>query len=80
MDEGDLPLSISWIFHGQELSSQMGFETAKFGKRTNMLMIESLAPFHMGNYTCMASNSAGSANHTALLTIRGLYTLELNLY
>jgi len=35
-------------------------------------MIESLAPFHMGNYTCTASNAAGSTNHTASLTIRGL--------
>jgi hypothetical protein len=72
VDEGDLPLSIRWIFHGQELSSQMGIETAKFGKRTNMLMIESLAPFHIGDYTCMASNAAGQTNHTSTLSIRGL--------
>jgi len=71
VDEGDLPLSIRWIFHGQELSSQMEIETAKLGKRTNFLTIESLAPFHMGNYTCMASNPAGSTNHTAQLVIRG---------
>lgn len=51
VDQGDMPLSLQWIFHGKELSSQMGIETAKFGKRTNMLTIESLAPFHAGNYT-----------------------------
>jgi len=71
VDEGDLPLSISWIFHGQELSSQMGIETAKLGKRTNFLTIESIAQMHMGQYTCLASNPAGSTNHTASLTIRG---------
>lgn len=46
--DGDTPLTISWIFHGQELSSQMGIETMRIGKRTNILSIENVAPFHMG--------------------------------
>jgi len=70
---GDLPLSIRWIFHGQELSSKMGIETTKFGKRTNILTIENIAPFHMGNYTCVASNHAGSTNYTVPLVVRGIY-------
>ncbi len=48
VDQGDSPLTISWIFHGQELSSQMGIETTKIGKRNNLLSIESIAPFHAG--------------------------------
>lgn len=70
-DEGDLPLSLSWRFHGKELSSQMGIETAKFGKRTNMLMIESVSPNHTGTYVCVVSNSAGQANHSTELIVRG---------
>jgi len=71
VDEGDLPVSISWIFHGRELSSQMGIETAKFGRRTNMLSIESVAQSHMGNYTCVATNDAGTTNYTSELLVRG---------
>jgi len=71
VDQGDLPLSISWIFHGQELSSQMGIETVRIGKRNNLLTVESIAPFHAGSYTCVVSNKAGSVNHTADLIVRG---------
>ena len=71
VDEGDLPLTITWTFHGRDLSSQMGIETTKVGKRTNILSIESLAPFHMGNFTCTATNLVGVTNYTAELTIRG---------
>jgi len=45
-NQGDLPMTITWIFHGQELSSQMGIETSKFGKRSNILSIESVAAMH----------------------------------
>lgn len=69
--EGDLPMTISWIFHGRDLSSQMGIETVKIGKRLNVLTIESVAAFHMGNYTCVATNGAGSENYTAELVVRG---------
>jgi len=73
---GDLPLSIRWIFHGQELSSKMGIETTKIGKRTNILTIENIAPFHMGNYTCVASNDAGATNYTVPLVVRGIYKTD----
>ncbi|ODN02698.1 Hemicentin-1 [Orchesella cincta] len=70
VDQGDSPLTISWIFHGKELSSQMGVETTKIGKRINLLQVESIAPFHAGNYTCVASNKAGQANYTAVLVVQ----------
>lgn len=72
VDEGDLPFeNIRWAFHGKELSSQMGIETVKIGKRTNILTIESIAPFHKGEYSCIATNAVGSTNYTAVLNIRG---------
>lgn len=69
--EGDLPVSISWIFHGRELSSQMGIETVKIGKRINLLEIDAVAASHTGNYTCVATNGAGSTNFTAELIVQG---------
>lgn len=71
VDQGDIPLTISWIFHGKELSSQMGIETTRIGKRVNVLTIESIAPFHAGDYVCVATNAAGSTNYTTELVIMG---------
>ncbi len=86
-----MPLKISWIFQGQEnkeVTSTMGIETQKFGKRTNMLSIENIAQFHMGNYTCVATNNVGSASHSAELIVQGLnfliaplqFALQMNIF
>jgi hypothetical protein len=78
VDQGDLPLSISWVFHGQELSSQMGIETTKIGRRANTLTIESIAPFHQGTYTCIVTNNAATTNFSSTLsTIRGYMNPKL---
>ncbi len=69
--EGDLPLTITWIFHGQQLSSQMGINTMRIGKRTNLLTIDAVASSHMGNYTCVASNNVSTKNYTAQLKVHG---------
>lgn len=71
--EGDLPLNINWVIHGHELSSQMGVDTVRIGKRINLLTIDSVAAFHVGNYTCAASNPHFnySSNFTAELKVRG---------
>lgn len=69
--EGDLPLTITWIFHGQQLSSQMGISTMRIGKRTNLLTIDSVAASHVGNYTCVASNAVATTNFTAQLKVHG---------
>ena len=71
--EGDLPLTVSWIFHGRELSSQMGIETTRLGKRTNILTIDAVAAAHTGNYTCVATNPVGSTNYTAELIVSGTW-------
>ncbi|CAL8111483.1 unnamed protein product [Orchesella dallaii] len=70
VDQGDTPLTINWVFHGKELSSQMGVETTKIGKRNNLLSIESIAPFHAGTYTCVATNKAGQTNYSAVLVVQ----------
>lgn len=69
--EGDLPMDINWVFHGQPYSSMMGITTTKVGPRSNMLQIESVAAAHSGNYTCTARNGAGTRNYTAVLVVFG---------
>jgi hypothetical protein len=68
---GDEPLSITWTFHGHNLSSQMGVSTTKIGNKVSLLTIDHVIAGHSGNYTCTARNSAGVDNHTATLLING---------
>jgi Immunoglobulin domain len=72
--EGDLPIDISWTFHGRHssgLSSSSGIETTKIGSRSSVLNIESVSAEHSGNFTCIARNSAGVRNSTTALHVYG---------
>ena len=71
--DGDLPITFRWSFHGQELSSQMGIATVRLNSRMSLLSIDSIAAGHAGDYTCTAQNSAGQANHTAVLLVQGFF-------
>ncbi|RZF38601.1 hypothetical protein LSTR_LSTR010934 [Laodelphax striatellus] len=67
--KGDRPLKITWSFHGEELSSHLGISTAKFSERSSILTIASAMAAHTGNYTCSASNQAGTASFTATVLV-----------
>lgn len=69
--EGDEPLSISWTFHGHDLTSDQGIQTSNHGSRVSLLMITSVGHQHMGQYTCTASNKAGQASFSANLRVNG---------
>ena len=73
VSEGDLPIKFRWSFHGKELSSQMGISTVRLNSRMSLLSIDSIAAGHAGDYTCTAQNSAGLANHTAVLLVQGFF-------
>ncbi len=71
VSEGDEPLSISWSFHGHNLTSDLGIVTANMGPRVSSLMIASVGHRHMGIYTCTANNAAGKASYSAELRVNG---------
>ena len=68
---GDEPISITWSFHGNDISSDSGIMTSNFGSKTSILMIQSVSHGHRGMYTCLAKNHAGSAVSTAELKVNG---------
>ena len=68
---GDEPLSITWSFHGNEISSDSGIMTSNFGSKTSILMINSVSHGHRGRYTCLAKNNAGVASSSAELKVNG---------
>ena len=71
--KGDEPLTISWTFHGNDITSDLGIITTPIGNRGSMLIIGSVANHHRGKYTCTASNRAGVRQETARLNVNGKY-------
>uniref|UniRef100_A0A182SAI8 Ig-like domain-containing protein n=1 Tax=Anopheles maculatus TaxID=74869 RepID=A0A182SAI8_9DIPT len=68
--KGDTPLSFSWMFNGEDVVlGESGILVSKSGQRISMLTIESVQSYHAGNYTCIAKNIAGHANHTSELKV-----------
>ena len=75
VNQGDEPLKISWSFHGEEISSSLGIVTSPIGSRGSMLLISKVGHHHRGNYTCKASNGAGTRSETAELKVNGRYRI-----
>lgn len=72
VSKGDRPLQISWSVHGEEFSSHLGISTTKIGETTSLLTISSTMEAHSSNYTCSATNPAGSTSYTAQVHINGI--------
>ncbi|CAH2076517.1 unnamed protein product, partial [Iphiclides podalirius] len=69
VNKGDQPLNISWTLNGQPLRNELGVTLTGINKKTSILNIDSVAAIHRGVYCCVASNQAGSANHSAVLEV-----------
>jgi hypothetical protein len=72
---GDQPAKLTWSFHGNGYSQRTidnnGITISNIGKRMSMLVIEQVRSTHQGNYTCQATNPAGTRSHTAQLKVNG---------
>ena len=69
--KGDTPMTISWTFHGRDVSMERKFTTLPIGQRTSILTIESVQHGHSGTYTCIARNAAGKTSYSATLVVKG---------
>ena len=78
ISSGDQPVKLTWSFHGHRLSqgnlNDNGIAISNIGSRMSMLVIDQVRNTHQGNYTCQASNSAGTRSHIAQLKVNGNYT------
>ena len=68
---GDEPLTITWSFHGNNISSDSGIMTSNIGSKTSVLIISSVSHGHRGMYSCLAKNKAGATASTAELRVNG---------
>ena len=71
VSKGDMPVSITWSLKGKELNSGDSIATTLLGKRASMLVISSVDYTHIGEYTCRATNTAGSVTHSVELKVNG---------
>ncbi|XP_045495019.1 Down syndrome cell adhesion molecule-like protein Dscam2 [Colias croceus] len=71
VSKGDQPLNISWIFNGQIVSrhNDLGIVLTNINKKTSILNIDSVNGSHRGTFSCVATNAAGSVNHSAVLEV-----------
>lgn len=69
-----MPIEISWYLNRKRIVEYAGITTSKMGKRNLMLNIESVTAEHSGNFTCSASNKAGSVSYTTDLNVYGTQT------
>ncbi|CAG9123879.1 unnamed protein product [Plutella xylostella] len=71
--EGDLPIAFRWEKNGQAVISSPyapnGIITRRMDEYSASLVIENITSLHSGNYTCIASNVAGSERFTVPLTV-----------
>jgi hypothetical protein len=72
--KGDFPLEIIWMFKNEPLVSiDYEITVSETGKRTKQLTIDSVDARHVGEYTCVASNIAGSTTRSAILAVNGIH-------
>ena len=78
--EGSLPITFRWDKDGQPLGAGSGVFGAIIegvvirsnDEYSSTLIIDDLKFQHRGNYTCEATNAAGTATHSAELTVNGM--------
>lgn len=79
--KGDLPIDLVWSFNGRVIDANGAFDEHNYdnpdivisrnSKRASTLTIESVAARHAGEYSCTASNTAGTTTHSSVLSVNG---------
>lgn len=70
--KGDFPMKIIWLFNGEHLGLKNSDVTVtRINKHMSAISIESVAARHAGEYTCVATNRAGSVRQSSVLSVNG---------
>jgi hypothetical protein len=73
VSKGDFPIAIVWTLSNRSIESFQGISVMRTNKRISQLSIDSVQAEHAGEYTCSAKNSAGTAHHSAILHVNGIF-------
>lgn len=71
--KGDSPIEIRWSLNGEPITrlAHPDIMISNTGKKTSVLIIESVTARHAGEYSCVASNLVGSVSRSAVLSVNG---------
>ena len=83
--DGDLPMRITWYRNEIPLSGggssgmgrdhrhsgSAGISITEIGDYESVLRIDNLRPEHNANFTCVAENDGGIAQHSQVLRVKG---------
>lgn len=71
--KGDSPIEIHWSLNGEPITPNNHPDTmiTNSGRKTSVLTIDSVTARHAGEYSCVASNLAGSVSRSAVLSVNG---------
>ncbi|XP_067138802.1 cell adhesion molecule Dscam1-like isoform X2 [Centruroides vittatus] len=66
---GDPPITIQWLRDNQPLVKQNDIKIHNLADYSSTLLFEAVKPNHRANYSCLAKNEAGIAQHNAAMVI-----------
>ena len=76
LQKGDKPAVMSWLFNNQLITNTNDdINIANLGSRTSILTIDSVKGYNQGNFSCVASNLAGTYAVHSTLIVQGLFLI-----
>lgn len=69
--KGDLPINIAWTLNDRPVDNINGISVLRTNKRISQLSIDDVRAEHSGNFTCIATNTAGTARYSTNLNVNG---------
>lgn len=73
-NKGDIPIDIRWTLNSSPIvSGENGITINKLNPRTSSLNIYNVEGMHRGIFKCIATNQAGTTEHSAELRVNGLF-------
>lgn len=73
VSKGDLPVTISWMLNNRSISDGDGISMTQVNKKISMLSIDSVQAYNIGEYTCVATNIAGTSSYSTYLHVNGTF-------
>ncbi|XP_050305188.1 cell adhesion molecule Dscam2 isoform X12 [Anthonomus grandis grandis] len=70
MATGDTPVTFDWMLNGNPVKKFKAINVGSFGAKISLLSIDGIQRELIGNYTCIATNRAGTSSYTAELTVK----------
>lgn len=71
--KGDLPIEFSWLHNNNTVENDDYIAIFKTSKKISTLSFDSVQPYHIGQYSCVAQNSAGFSSYSTDLFVNGSF-------